>query len=388
MTGNYKKYLTNFVKLPIVAGISLAFVMSAGAADDPINIGANIEISGGAAVQGQAYRCALKMTEKQINDGGGVLNRPINVIIRDNKSNPASAVQIAKQLIDRDKVVGIIGGGTSPTTMSMLDTVESAGIPTLSMGSADAIVEPVEERRYLYKTPPTQTLMFRKAVEDMTAKGIKKAAFIGVDNPYGASGLQAFSAEAKAAGIEVSGGEKFQATGRDYSSLVTRVLSTNPEAIAISAIPPGSSILAKNIHDAGYEGLVYYDSGAGAELFIEGAGSAAEGMLIVTSAVLVAPEISGLENTDKIQSYYQEYSDACGSFSGFASYASDGLEMLVGAIERADTTEPSKVNEALQHTHFVGATGVFNYTPEDHAGLTTDELVIVTVKDDAFTLAN
>src|SRR5690349_19272023 len=103
---------------------------SAGADSAEIKIGVDIEKSGPAA--------------GQINAAGGVQvgdeKKKIKLIIRDNKSDPAESLTVAKSLIANDHVVAIVGGGSSPTTMSIVDTVERKKVPLVSMGSSTAIV--------------------------------------------------------------------------------------------------------------------------------------------------------------------------------------------------------------------------------------------------------
>lgn len=353
-----------------------------------IPIGVDIELSGPAAVQGAAYKDAVNLVADEINAKGGVLGRKIKLIIRDNKSDPTESLQVAKGMIDNDHVVAIVGGGSSPTTLSLAETVESKQIPTVSMGSSGAIVNPVAKRQYLFKTPANTDLVVSKMLEDFTKRGIKSVGFLSVDNPYGAAGLGSFQKAADKARIKLVGTEKFQGEDKDYTAQVTKLVSKKPDAIVTWAIPPGAGIAAQNIKASGFTGKAYFDAGAGAELFIKGAGNAAEGIYLIHPTVLVAHDApSSAPNAKEMTSFYDAYTKKYGDFSGFASYAADGLNLIVAAIAKADSTDHAKVRTALEGLTFEGATGEFHMTAQDHSGLSMDALSVLTVKDGTWALA-
>ena len=350
-------------------------------AGDAIPIGVDIETSGPAAVQGSAYKDAVTLVADQINARGGVLGRKIQLVIRDNKSDPTEALQVAKGMITNDKVVAIVGGGSSPTTLSFADTVETMKVPAVSMGSSGAIVNPPEKRRYMFKTPANTELVVQKMLDDFAKRGVKSVGFLSVDNPYGQAGLQGFQKAQSDGKIALLGTEKFQATDKDYTAQVTKLVSQKPDAVVTWAIPPGAGIAAQNIRSSGFTGKVYFDAGAGAELFIKGAGAAAEGIYMVHPTVLVAPQAPpGAPNLKQMQDFYATYTQRYGDFSGFASYAADALNLIVAAIEKAGSTDRDRIRDALEALTYTGVTGVFTMSPTDHSGLTADALSVLTVK--------
>jgi branched-chain amino acid transport system substrate-binding protein len=352
----------------------------AAASGDAIKIGVNIELSGPAAVQGPAYKNAVELVAKKVNETG-VLGRKIELVIRDNKSDPTEALQVMKGMIGNDKVVAVVGGGSSPTTMSSIEYVQSAKVPIVSMGSSDAIVMPVAERSWVYKTPAGTDMVVQVMLDQFAAKGIKKVGFISVDNPYGEAGLKAFTAKAPGAGIELVGNEKFQATDKDYTAIVTKLTAKEPEALVVWAIPPGAGIVATNVKASGFSGPVYFDPGAGAELFIRGAGKAAEGALLVHPAVLVADQIQDAANKKEMDEFHTAYTDAYGEYSGFASYAADALGMIVAAIKESGKAESQAIRDSLETLKYTGVTGVYSMSKDDHSALDPSALVLVTVKD-------
>ena len=358
-----------------------------GGGGDTVRVGVNIELSGPAAVQGTAYKNAVELIAEQINADGGVGGKQLELIIRDNKSDPTEALQVAKGMIENDNVIAMVGGGSSPTTLSLVDYVEGEGVPIVSMGSSGAIVSPPEERTFVYKTPANTSQIVDVMVEDFEKRGIETVGFISVDNPYGDAGLEAFQAAADAGEVELVGTEKFQDTDRDYTSIVTKLLGTNPDAIVVWSIPPGAGIVAKNVKASGYEGQLYFDAGAGAELFLRGAGDAAEDVLMIHPAVLVADEVSDSPNAQVMKDFYNSYTEKYGEFSGFASYAADALGMIAAAVEETGGADRTAVREALESLEYTGITGVYQMSPENHSGLSTEALAVLTVENGEWALA-
>ena len=358
------------------------------AGGDTIPIGVNIELSGPAAVQGAAYQNAVELVAKQINAEGLLEGKQIELIIRDNKSDPTEALQVAKSMVENDGVVAMVGGGSSPTTLSLVDYVENEGVPIVSMGSSGAIVSPPEDRTYVFKTPANTGQIVEAMVADFEERGVETVGFISVDNPYGDAGLQAFQAAADAGDVELVGTEKFQGDDRDYTSVVTKLISAQPDAIVVWSIPPGAGIVAQNVAAAGYEGQLYFDAGAGAELFLRGAGEAADGVLMIHPAVLVANEVQDAPNLAEMQGFYDAYTAEYGEFSGFASYAADALALIVAAIEEAGSADRKAVRDALESLSYTGITGMYEMSPEDHGGLSTDALQVLTVENGEWALAD
>ncbi|HEX6968489.1 MAG TPA: ABC transporter substrate-binding protein [Micromonosporaceae bacterium] len=357
----------------------------ASTSEDEIPIGVSIELSGPAQVQGEAYQNALRLEAERINAEGvkvGDKTYKINLIIRDNKSDPTESLQVVKSMIDNDKVAAIVGGGSSPTTMSVVDTVESRGVPLVSMGSSNAIVSPIDKRQFVFKTPANTGLIVDTMIEEFQRQNIKKVALLSVDNAYGQAGVGAFDAAAKAGRLELVAKEKFTDKDKDFTVQVTKLIAAKPDAIVVWAIPPGSTIAAKNIKTSGFAGKVFFDAGAGAELFIKGAGAESEGMFMVHPKILAGAQIPGYTPAEKVQrEFFDEYTAKYGNFSGFAPYAADALRLIVAAIEKAGSTDRKAIRDAMETLAYDGVTGRYEFSTENHGGVIKDSLALLVVRD-------
>jgi branched-chain amino acid transport system substrate-binding protein len=256
------------------------------ARDGKIPIGVNVELTGPASLLGASYKNAVDLIVGDINKQGVLGGRQIELVVRDNKSDPAEATRVAKNLWDIEKIVAMVGPGTSPTALPVAQEAERRQVPLVSMASSGAVVNPVEQRRYAFKTSPNNDDMADVQVRELAERKVERVAYIAPANAYGDASEAAFLPAARQAGLEVVGVERFNDRDKDYTVPVTKLAAERPQAFAVAAISPQSSLVAKAIKTTGFTGPVIFEGGAGAELFVKGAGTASEGMLMVHPAIL------------------------------------------------------------------------------------------------------
>jgi branched-chain amino acid transport system substrate-binding protein len=359
------------------------------ARDGNIPIGANIELTGPASLLGASYKNALDLIVGDVNRQGVLGGRKIELIVRDNKSDPAEATRVAKNLWDNEKIVAMVGPGTSPTSLPVAQEAERRQVPLVSMASSGAVVNPVEQRRYSFKTPPNNDDMAAVQVRELTARKVERVAYIAPTNAYGDASEAAFLDAARRGGLRVVGVERFNDKDKDYTVPVTKLVGERPQAFAVAAISPQSSLVAKAIRNSGFDGPVIFEGGAGAELFLKGAGTASEGMLMVHPAILAIDEAAGTAPELLARKrFFRDYSTRYGQFSGFASYAADALTTIVRAIEDAGSDDPRKIRDAIERQQFDGLTGRFAFSDRFHGGVARDALAVLTVRDGKWVLAN
>lgn len=356
---------------------------------DVVKLGVTLELSGGEAVIGDAYRKGMEAALERINEEGVLDGKKIELVIRDNKSEPAESLQIVKGFLEDDSIVGILGGGASSTTLSFVSAAAAEGVPVISMGGSDAIVLPVEDRHWIFKTSPLLSQSAEVQVADMKARGITKVAYLAVANAYGDVALEGFQRVAEQEGVDVVAVERFQLTDKDYSAQVTKIMGSNPDAIVGAANPLGSAILTQNARQLGWDKPIYFDVGSGSPIFLERAGDAAEGVFGVHPAALLgdrAPE--SLPNYDVLTDFYERFTSKFGDFSGFASYGADAVGLMAAAIDEAGTADPAAVRDALETLEYMGVEGEFRMTDEDHVGLQTSSLRLLEVRDGQWEMAD
>ena len=164
--------LMKVIGLMIVA-VALCVSAFATAADAPtIKVGAIFAVTGGAANLGGPEAKTAEMLVEKINKEGGVNGRKIELIVKDSGSKPENAISLAKQLIEEDKVLAIIGPSTSGETMAIKNICQEGKTILISCAAAEDIVNPVAS--YVFKTPQKDSDAARRIFQVMKAKGIKK----------------------------------------------------------------------------------------------------------------------------------------------------------------------------------------------------------------------
>jgi branched-chain amino acid transport system substrate-binding protein len=214
--------------------------------------------------------------------------------------------------------------------------------PLVSMASSGAVVNPVDQRRYAFKTSPNNDDMADVQVLELSERDVRRVAYITPTNAHGDASEAAFLAAARRAGLQVVGVERFNDKDKDYTVPVTKLAAKRPQAFAVAAISPQSSLVARAIRTTGFDGPVIFEGGAGAELFLKGASTASEGMLMVHPAILAVDQVAGA--TPELlarKRFFRDYSTRYGQFSGFASYAADALTAIVRAIDAAGSDDPA-----------------------------------------------
>jgi len=384
--GKFKGKLRNLLALTAAAGLLLTGC--AGAAkdggkagnQDVIKIGAVLDTTGTASSLGVPERDTLQMLVEDINAKGGVNGKKLEVIIEDSASDETKAVLAVKKLITKDKVLAVIGASTSGTTMAMVKTAEANKVPLISLATSEKIVNPLNERKYIFKVAPSDTIVAGKMMDYLKAKGIKKVAFLSMNNTFGDTGRDAFEKMAKAEGIEIVLQEKFEATDKDMTSQLTKVKGSDAQATIVWAIPPSASIVTKNYRQLDLKIPLIHSHGVGNKNFLELAGPDANGVVFPIGKILLAEQLPDSDPQKRVLlDYAKAYEAKYGPRSTFGGHAWDAVYMLKNAIEKAGT-DSAKIRDEIEKTsNFVAISGVFNLSPSNHNGVTKDAMVMAEI---------
>jgi branched-chain amino acid transport system substrate-binding protein len=361
-----------------------------GGSGEPIKIGVNVEMSGPASVLGRAYADAAKLRAKTLNEEeGGILDRRIELVISDNRTDQTEALTLTKELAEREEVVATLGPGTTPTSLAAMGEILKSGVPTFSLGSAEAIVSPADEHPNVFKTTPEGDVAAQAIVDDLERRGLKRVALLSTNNPYGDDGLGAMRALADEGAIELVAAEKFEEDDSDTTPQLRKLLDADPDALVVWAIPPGAPTVRRDaVEKLDVELPMYFDTGAGAELFLGLAGEAANGAFLAQPKSLVWDQVHRDDpSAEQLNEFGSTYTQAYGEMSGFAGFAWDALGVLAAAMERAGSTEPHDVIAALEEMgSYRGVSGTLEFSNDDHAGMSPDDLEIVEVRNRAWVL--
>ncbi len=356
---------------------------------EPIVFGAVVSATGPAAALGEQERAALEMLEGQLNDRGGLLGRPVDIVIEDDQSNPNEAVTATNKLIQQDGAVAIIGGTISPSTLAMKPITAREGIPQVTMSAANAITDepPIE---WMWRTPPKDALAVARALTYVSEElGVTRIAVLHDENAFGSSGLAEIEKSAADYGLEVVAKESYRTDETDLTAPLTKIRSSEPEALVVWGTNPGPAVAAKNMDQLGMDIPYVGSHGIANMTFIDLAGDAAEGVVFPAGKLLIPESITDPAQKEVVDGFIAAFEEATGQKPNtFAGHAFDSVGLLANAIERAGTTEPGDIQKALNETTgWAGPDGIFNYSETNHDGLEVDDLIMVRIENGSWVMA-
>jgi branched-chain amino acid transport system substrate-binding protein len=348
-----------------------------------IVVGGLFSITGPQSYLGEPERNTLEMAVEEINAKGGINGNKIKAVIYDDEGDANKARLSATKLMDKDKVIAIIGPSLTPTSMAIIPITQPAKLPLISCAAGITITSPVKERFWVFKTAQTDQLAVSRIYQYLNKNKINKVAIITVSSSFGASGKEQLLAQAPKAGIEVVAQEVFGEKDTDMTPQLTKIRSTPAHAVICWGTGPAPAVVAKNIKQLGMTIPLIQSHGAASKKFIEYAGDAANGIILPAGKIAVYKD---LPDTDPqkavIQNYVQNYEAKFKTpVSGFGGYAYDAAQMLFLAMSKGGT-DTAKIRQELENIkNFPGVSGVFNMSPEDHNGLGPDAFVMVKIEN-------
>ena len=353
---------------------------------ETIKIGAVFSITGPASFLGEPERNTVKMIEDQVNKMGGIQGRKLEVLVEDDEGDETKAVLAVNKLIKNENVLAIIGPSRSGPSMAVVPIAEENQVPLLSCAAAEQIVVPL--RKWIFKTPQKDSDCVVRIYEHMKSKTIGKIAIITSTEGFGKAGREQMLKLAPTMGITIVADETYGPQDTDMTAQLTKIRGTDAQAVINWSIVPGQSIIPKNMKQLGMTIPLYQSHGFGNIKYVVAAGDAAEGLIFPAGALLAADDLP--DNHPRkalLKQYRDDYESRFKApASTFGGHAYDALWLLVDALKNVGP-DRAKVRDYIENKKgFAGTAGIFNFSPQDHTGLTKDAFELITVKNGKFAL--
>ncbi len=390
---------TRIAAILVVGVVALGLVMSPGckkspegtapettaAAAEPIKVGAILAVTGPASFLGAPEAKTLEMLVEQMNQAGGASGHKIELLIKDSGAKPENAISMAKQLIDEEKVLAIIGPSTSGETMAIKNICEEGKTILLSCAAAEAIVNPVAN--HVFKTPQKDSDAARRIFEVMKDAGITKIGVITSNAGFGIAGGQQLQKLAPDYGVTIAISETYDKQETDLTGVLTKLKGAEVEAVVNWSIVPAQSLVAKNMRQIALDVPLFQSHGFGNIKYVEAGGEAANGTIFPCGRLLVADVLpDGHPQKQVLVKYKSDYESRYNEdASTFGGHAYDALLILAEAIKKAGSVETAQVRDAIESLQgVVGTGGIFNFSAQDHNGLDKEAFEVLTVVDGKF----
>ncbi len=357
-------------------------------AADTLKIGSFLAVTGPASFLGDPELKTLQMYIDDINSKGGIDGMKIEFIHYDTKAKAKEAKNFVNRLIKKDRVNVIIGGSTSGNTIAVMDLVQKAHVPLISLAGSIKIIDPV--KKWVFKTPHTDRMAAEKIFQDIKARGFTKVALITGNGGFDKSGRAQCLALAPKYGLEIVADEKYGNSDTDMTTQITKIRATDAEVIVNFGFGKAPAIVTKNIRQLGVKLPLYQSHGVASKKFIELAGDAANGVRLPAAGLIVANLLPDSDPQKRVLlSYKKAYEAKYGPVSTFGGHAYDALFITVNAVRSAGTNDSAKIRDEIEKTKgFVGTGGIFNMSPTDHLGLGLDSFHMVEIQNGEWKLVD
>lgn len=343
-------------------GASLAFGV-AQAAEEPIVIGVPVGLSGANSVVAPSVVQSAELAVEEINAKGGVLGRPLQLAVADDGSGAQGAQRAFDSLVFQQEVDAIVSMETS--------AARNAGLPIVNRGKVPFIYTSFYEGRscspwmYINAWVPEQQVA--PIVDQfMTEDGAKSFFLIGSDYAFGRGMLEFTRTYVESKGGTVVGEEYLPMDGSDWTSIISRLRTENPDALITSTAGGAPNVtLTKQLRAAGINipyGNLAVDEGTAASM-----GADAEGIYIAASYVT---GIDTPANKAFLEAMKAKFGDATETPNDLSVPQYEAIYAYAAAVEKAGSTDPDAVIEALGAVTVEGPRGAITMNKQRHAPLT------------------
>ena len=362
------------------ACIALAFAFSpavqAQPQSGPIRIGLPVPLTGpyGAEAQDQVRNAELAVRE--FNDAGGLGGRKAELLVRDDKLNPAEAAARALELIEKDHVDFIVGSLSAATQLAVNNVIKQRKVPYISISQSDAINEAADFSRYTFHES-LNPHMTTQAVGRYAFKKGMRIAFLTADYAYGQEMTRGFTRVAKDVGATIVGEIKHPLGATDYSPFLPRLMALRPDVIVFNNFGRDNQVSIRQAGDFGMKSTMKFVTPVLTYTSRVAAGARVYDGVIGGSSYYWSIE----STTPSAKALNARYRQAFGGAvpSDYGSMAYSAVKSLLMAVKAAGTSDTEKVVDALAALRYDTYKGVQSYRGCDHQSL--QSVLVIASKD-------
>ena len=367
-----------------VTGTRMAGAQSSG----PIKIGLTGPFTGGSSSMGVSMRDGVKLAIADINKNGGVLGRQLVAVERDDEARNELGVQIAQELINKERVVATLGFINTGVALASQRFYQEAEIPVFNNVATGSVITqqfaaPKEKTNYVFRNAASDNIQAPMIVEAaITRRGFKKPAILADSTNYGQLGREDLERALSAKGVKAVAEEKFNIKDTDMTAQLLRAKEAGADCILTYGIGPELAQIANGQAKLGWKVPLIGSWTLSMSSFIDTAGANGDGAVMPQTFIQ-------LPNTPRrkafIEAYQAAYKTERMPSPVSAAQGYDSVLLLAAAIKQAGSTDGRKVREALENLHdkVEGVVTTYDrpFTPTDHEAISSNIPVFGLVKD-------
>lgn len=340
-----------------LCGFVLFGLANVGYSQDVIKLGAYLAMTGGQAAYGESGWAGIQVAKEMEPQ---VLGKKIETVLADTKSDKIEAANAMTLLVEKEKVVGIVGEMTSGNSMAGNPISEKAHIPTVAPTATNPLVN--QDKKFAFRAcfidPFQGEVAARFARKELKAE----TAAVIIDNAqdYCVGLANFFTKEFVKLGGKIVSTTYIQSGDQDFSAQLSSIQASKPDIIYAPNYYTEDALLAKQARDLGIKSPILTGDGAQADALIKIGGEAVEGMFFTGHFHEEAATTERAKTFIKaFKAKYNKDPDA------FAALGADAYFLLVDAIKRGGAAQGDKMRDALATTKdFQGVSGTITMGPD------------------------
>ena len=366
-----------------VAATTLGLLMSTPAlAVEPIKIGLVAALSGQSAKSGEALTRGLTIAIEEINADGGILGRPVELIRRDDESNPAKGMLAARELVQREKVTVLFGGLDTPVSLAIVPLANQMKVPFMGAWAAGtAITQNGASDNYVFRVSAMDEIVDEALVQyGIDEYGMQKPGMLLINNPWGESNEKGFRHALEQRDMEWAGIERIEGSDLDVIPQLTRLKNAGADTLLMVGNVGPSAQVVKSLDRMGWDVPVVSHWGPAGGRFSELAGPNADRVHFIQTYVFTENNSAkGDEVLSALKARYPEIQSLADITPavGIAN-AYDAMHLSALAIEKAGSTDGTAVCDGFYAIDsYAGLIKDYStpFTPEQHDALGPQDYV-------------
>ncbi len=374
------------VKL-VLSAIALAATATLSQAAEPIKIGVAGPFTGGSSSMGVSMRDGVRMATDEINKAGGVLGRQLLLVERDDEAKNERGVQIAQELISKEKVAATVGYINTGVALASQRFYQEAKIPVMNNVATGSLVTHQfddQPENYIFRNAAHDSIQAPMIVEEaITRRGFKKVAILADSTNYGQLGRTDLETALGLKGVKAVAVEKFNVKDVDMTPQLLKAKEAGAEVVLTYAIGPELAQIANGMTKLGWKVPMIGSWTLSMANFIDNAGPGGEGARMPQTFI---QEPTTPKRQSFIVSYLRTFKPKDSRIDSPVSAAQgyDSVYLLAAAIKQAGSTDGPKIKAALEDLKAPvdGVVTTYNkpFSAKDHEAITANIPVFGEVK--------
>jgi branched-chain amino acid transport system substrate-binding protein len=341
-----------------VSAFAALCLATAAQAADPIRIGLSLSLTGPTAPAGKQVQIGLEIWRDDVNQKGGLLGRPVELVYYDDQANPANAPGIYAKLINVDKVDLLIGPYSTNVIAAAMPAIIQANRTTIGIFGLGANAKFKYPRYFSMNSQGGSPGNYSRGFFEL-AKGLQpkltRVALVGADVEFSRNALDGARENAKAMGFEIVYERSYPIGTQEFTSIVRAMQATNPDIVYAATLPPDTVGIVRAANETQFRPKLF--GGAFLGLLVTGIkqqlGALANG-LVINEFYIPAPSLQFTGTKEFLDAYAKRAGGAGVDPLGYTypPYAYAAGQILAKAVSETKSLDDAKLADYIRTNSF------------------------------------